>query len=463
MLGGELARVERPRDHLALPDPDLDAAANQARVERVVVAVDAHVRIGRHARHQAPVDVGQPLGQRPQQRQLLRQPIDRAAAEGAVEAQVGALVEPAVELLLVVELVREAAAGLEARLRVPLQPLDHALRLRIAALEETPADAELAAEGRERLGRMTAAGMQRAFPVPDERLRQPAQLADHAADPVEQVRRLLRKDQRAGACARVRQTPHNDEAAARLASGDRDLPRRLPEIELTEHARPIRGALKGTRPRQKQRPNLAQIVIEDRLPAHIALLLQKLAQSLPRQARVRSQKPVDLLTERIKLRRPRRPPIPRRLRRAQRPPDRVAAVAGTPRDLLDRQPPHEIRAADLRPLLHPDHNLLLARTASTERGLRPDRTAPHPPPAGQLSTGVRGSVLNRRRYWPFRVGARDRGWSLAEGGRGRLQRFPGDASLVASLAGGKRAGPADVFLPVRSAESAQAFAAAVAA
>src|SRR5205807_4240855 len=38
--------------------------------------------------------------------------------------------------------------------------------------------------------------------------------------------------------------------------------------------------------------------------------------------------------------------------------------------------------------------------------------------------------------WPARAGARDRGWSFVEGGRGRLQRLAGDgAPLVASLAG----------------------------
>jgi hypothetical protein len=88
-------------------------------------------------------------------------------------------------------------------------------------------------------------------------------------------------------------------------------------------------------------------------------------------ARIRPQQTVDLLAERIQLRRPRPPPIPWRLSRTQRPPDRVTAVTGAPDDLLDRQPLHEIQAADLRPLLHPDHNLLLARTCTTERGSRP--------------------------------------------------------------------------------------------
>jgi hypothetical protein len=72
-------------------------------------------------------------------------------------------------------------------------------------------------------------------------------------------------------------------------------------------------------------------------------------------------------------------------------------VAGPPDDLLDRQPLHEIQAADLRPLLHPNHNLLLARTPSSEAPDQPGRHLQRRQ-GGQLSTGVRGSVLNRCRH-----------------------------------------------------------------
>ncbi len=215
---------------------------------------------------------------------------------------------------------------------------------------------------------------------------------------MQQVGRLLREHQRGGAGARVRQATNHDVAAPHLPGADRDLPARLPQVELAERPRPIRGALEAARPRQKQGSHLAHVVIEDRLAARVALLLQKLPQPLARQPRIGAQQPVDLLAERVQLRRPQPPPIPGRLSRAQRPPDRVTAVAGAPDDLLDRQPLHKIQAADLRPLLHPDHNLLLARHVTTQRGSRPPRTAPRAPPRGQLSTGVRGSVSNRRRY-----------------------------------------------------------------
>jgi len=147
-------------------------------------------------------------------------------------------------MLLEVELVGKGAARLEARLRVALQPLDDALRLRITRLEDAPADAEHTAEGRERHGRAAAARVQSALAVPDQRLRQTAELDQTVADPVQQVGRLLREDERAGAGARVGQAADHDVAAPRLAGADRDLPARLPEIELTERARPIGGALK---------------------------------------------------------------------------------------------------------------------------------------------------------------------------------------------------------------------------
>jgi hypothetical protein len=97
-----------------------------------------------------------------------------------VEAQVGPLLKPTVELLLEVELVREAAARLEARLRVALQPLDDALRLRVLRLAEAPADPQLAAVGGER-PRLMAARVQGALAVPDERLREGAQLHEALA------------------------------------------------------------------------------------------------------------------------------------------------------------------------------------------------------------------------------------------------------------------------------------------
>src|SRR5262249_45240729 len=181
-------------------------------------------------------------------------------------------------------------------------------------------------------------------------------------------------------------------------AADRNLAARLPKVELAERARPIGAALKGARPRQKQRPHLAQVVVEDRLATGVALLLEQLPHPLTGKPRLRTQQPVHLVAERIELRRPRRTPITRRLNRAQRPSDRVTAVARAPDDLLDRQPLHEIQATDLRPLLHPDHNLLLARTTILSEALDHPGRHHRRRQGGQLSTGLRGSVFNRRRY-----------------------------------------------------------------
>src|SRR5262249_61120249 len=57
---GELAGLERDRGEFAPRDAQRDAAADQARVERVVVAVDAQVRVGRDSRQEAAGDGGAP-------------------------------------------------------------------------------------------------------------------------------------------------------------------------------------------------------------------------------------------------------------------------------------------------------------------------------------------------------------------------------------------------------------------
>jgi hypothetical protein len=234
---------------------------------------------------------------------------------------------------------------------------------------------------------MAAARVQRALAIPDQRLRQGAQLHEALADPVQEVGRLLGEDERPGASARIAKAADHDVAAPRLAGADRDLPARLPEIELQERARPVGGALEGTRPRQKQRPHLAQVVVQDRLAARVALLLQELAHPRARQPRLCVQQPVDLLTEGIELRRPRQPPIARRHGRAQRPPDRVTAVARAPDDLLDRQPLHEVQAADLR------HCSTPTTTSSSLRSPRPSEAHDRP---GQRLRRPQGSAFNRR-------------------------------------------------------------------
>jgi hypothetical protein len=116
---------------------------------------------------------------------------------------------------------------------------------------------------------------------------------------------------------------------------DRTLGLGLPQIELADLARPIDGALKRAGRRQKQRPDLAQIIIDDRLAALEPQRRDQLADPLTRHPRIAAQQPVDLVLERLELRRPRRPTIDRRSLRAQRPPHRVAIDPIPPRELLD--------------------------------------------------------------------------------------------------------------------------------
>ena len=89
-----------------------------------------------------------------------------------MDAPVGPPLKPVVELELEVALVGEQATRLEASFEEVLQPLDHALGLRIGRLAEAPREPQLAAERGEVVGRAALACVQGALPVPDERLGQ---------------------------------------------------------------------------------------------------------------------------------------------------------------------------------------------------------------------------------------------------------------------------------------------------
>src|SRR5262249_39564356 len=146
-------------------------------------------------------------------------------------------------------------------------------------------------------------------------------------------------------------------------------------------------------------------------------LLEQLPNPLTGKPRLRTQQPVHLVAERIELRRPRRTPITRRLNRAQRPSDRVTAVARAPDDLLDRQPLHEIQATDLRPLLHPPPR----STHNRDRGSRPPRTPPQAPPGGSAFNRPKGvsihpaSILVTRALL-YREGGPRRRWQMRRSG-----------------------------------------------
>src|SRR3954467_5313364 len=162
----------------------------------------------------------------------------------------------------------------------------------------------------------------------------------------------------------------------------------LPQITLNQLAGPVDGALKGP-PDHKPRANLAHVVVEDRLATVIAQLGGHLAQPQRLDARIGPQLPADPLPIRIELRHRRRPRIPRRRLGRQRPPNRLAVQPRPLADLTDRQPLDAVHAPDLRPLLHADHTLLLARSS---------RSSESPDPAGRTDPTPGGPLFDRRRW-----------------------------------------------------------------
>jgi hypothetical protein len=81
---------------------------------------------------------------------------------------------------------------------------------------------------------------------------------------------------------------------------NRDFGLRLPEIKLADLTRPIDRPLKRPWPHE-QRPDLTQIVIDDRLAAIEPQRLDQLPDPLPRHRRILPEQPVDLVLKRIEL------------------------------------------------------------------------------------------------------------------------------------------------------------------
>ena len=170
---------------------------------------------------------------------------------------------------------------------------------------------------------------------------------------------------------------------------DRHRHRRLPQIPLADLARPIDRPLMRAQ-LHEHRADLAQVVIHDRLAAIEPQRLDLLPHPHPREPRVVLQQPVDLVLERIQLRRPHRHPEHRRLSRPQRRPDRVPRQPGPAHQLLDRQrrarnAPGEVRPSAPRPARLPPG---LDQQDRARLNDHPGRLRPHP----QV-----GSNLNRRR------------------------------------------------------------------
>jgi hypothetical protein len=184
----------------------------------------------------------------------------------------------------------------------------------------------------------------------------------------------LEKNQRAADRARPAKLAGHDPGAAGLAVADRDLAARFPQVELQQLPGPVDGALIGP-PALEHRPDLAQVVVEDRLGAVIAQFLDQLADPLARDPRVVLQQAMDLVLERVELRRSRRALIARRALPSQRATHGVAIVAGAPGDLVDREPFDLLHPPDLRPAPHVEHDLPPRQSQDLARlGLTPDET-----------------------------------------------------------------------------------------
>src|SRR4051794_8424253 len=93
---GDLAGVQDDRSQLALGDANLDAAAGERGIDRVIVAIDAQIGLLRHADDEPPIAIRQRGGQRPHPLALLREAFDGNGADRAMHPLVD-LLAPAVE------------------------------------------------------------------------------------------------------------------------------------------------------------------------------------------------------------------------------------------------------------------------------------------------------------------------------------------------------------------------------
>ena len=254
--------------------------------------------------------------------------------------------------------------------------LEGPLGLAVAGVEDDPAQRELAAEGEERLGRLTAR-RDRTLAVPNELCRQRTEPLKAAAHAPGNVGKLLREDQGAGKGARVGQLAGDEIALAQLIPADRDLAPGLGEVELGQLAGSVDGALVGARRWQVAGAELAQEIVEDRLAAAVAELFDLLADADARERRLLVEQSLDLTNEGTELRGALRPrPVARRLVCGERATDRVAVDPGQAVNLPLRSPLDLRHPPDLRPLLHVKQLPSPGLDLLVEPGSEPGRMAP---------------------------------------------------------------------------------------
>jgi hypothetical protein len=204
------------------------------------------------------------------------------------------------------------------------------------------------------------------------------------------------EDQRPRAGARVSEARHDDPCASVLPVTNRHRPAWLPQIPLADIARPIHRPLIHPRPNE-HRPHLTEVVIENRLAPIEPERLQQLPDPDARKPRIIPQQLVNLVLERLKLRRPLRDAKDRRLVRPQRRPDRVPRQPSPPNQLPDRHATNELLPPKFSPTLHVQHASSWHSITMTEPGSIRPRTPPpniptgvksQPAKEGQFSTGA---------------------------------------------------------------------------
>ena len=129
MPSSKLAGIEHRSGHMRLRNAELDPAAGERGVDRVIVAINPKIWLLRHASHDPAVKIRQPVRQRPHLGALLQQPLSRDSSDRAMHPLVDP-VTPAVELVLEVKMVREPTPRHEVGTHEPVRALKDPLRLR---------------------------------------------------------------------------------------------------------------------------------------------------------------------------------------------------------------------------------------------------------------------------------------------------------------------------------------------
>jgi hypothetical protein len=245
VIGDGLALAQHP--HSGQVGDDLDPPADDPRMHRVVVAVQADVVITRQPQRRPPSSRRGHRGQREHPLAVGGDPIGRRAPQRAATAGVDQG-EPLLQLKVEIVRAGEDAAGQERALQVVVGAFDQALGLRVGRFAHDHLGCEGAAEGlafgRE-LHPAAAPAPDRALPVPDQHPRHRVQPADELPPAGEQISRGPGRDQQRRKPPGVTGDHGQHRQLRRVASltePDRERDRREPQVTLRDLARRIAGA-----------------------------------------------------------------------------------------------------------------------------------------------------------------------------------------------------------------------------